>query len=174
MRHLRAWWDVHRFRAPPQVDNIVREAERRGSVIFNAAHLCSVRQADNGKFRVELRDRNSRQTRIEQFDAIINCTGIDGAISLTANPFLSTLVRNNLALPDESGFGFAVDHECRPIGGNQKVTDSMRLFGSINAGTFGDSFGAIFIAAQIRRCLPGMLKRLGQANHADLAAAPGP
>jgi len=34
--------------------------------------------------------------------------------------------------------------------------DGMRVIGPPTAGAFGDPLGAIFIAAQIRRTLPGM------------------
>jgi uncharacterized NAD(P)/FAD-binding protein YdhS len=39
LRHLRPWYDVHRFRAPPQNDAFVRGAEEQGRIEFRAARF---------------------------------------------------------------------------------------------------------------------------------------
>lgn len=160
MKHLRSWWDVHRFRCPPQNDAMVRDAERNGRVVFRAARLHAVAEEADGRIHVVLRDRGRQVLQTAHFDAVINCTGIDAAAGARSNPFLASLYRAGSIRADESGFGFAVDAECRPIGEDCSANDSIRIFGPPNAGTFGDSFGAIFIAAQIRRALPNMLKTL--------------
>jgi len=160
MKHLRSWWDVHRFRCPPQNDVIVRDAERNGRVAFRAARLHSVAEEADSRIRVVLRGRGLLSLQTAYFDAVINCTGIDAAAGVRSNPFLASLYRAGSIRADESGFGFAVDAGCRPIGQDRGANDSIRIFGPPNAGTFGDSFGAIFIAAQIRRALPNMLKTL--------------
>lgn len=167
MKHLRSWWDVHRFRCPPQNDAIVRDAERNGRVVFRAARLHSVDEEADGRIRVVLRDRGRLSLQTAYFDAVINCTGIDAAAGVRSNPFLASLYRTGSIRADESGFGFAVDAGCRPIGEDRRTNDSIRIFGPPNAGTFGDSFGAIFIAAQIRRALQNMLKTLGISQASD-------
>lgn len=160
MKHLRSWWDVHRFRCPPQNDAMVRDAERNGRVVFRAARLHAVAEEADGRIRVVLRDRGRHSLQTAHFDAVINCTGIDAAAGAQSNPFLASLYHTGSIRADDSGFGFAVDAGCRPIGEDCSANDSIRIFGPPNAGTFGDSFGAIFIATQIRRALPNMLKTL--------------
>ncbi|HET7136050.1 MAG TPA: FAD dependent oxidoreductase, partial [Casimicrobiaceae bacterium] len=61
-----------------------------------------------------------------------------------------------------AGVGFAVDARCRPIGANGAPSDAVRVIGPPTAGAFGDPLGAIFIAAQIRRMLPGVYASLGK------------
>jgi uncharacterized NAD(P)/FAD-binding protein YdhS len=69
LRHLRHWYDVHRFRAPPQNDHIVREAEAQGRVTFRRGDLKDVAAGD--------------------FDVVIRCTGLDPACGARDDPLLS-------------------------------------------------------------------------------------
>jgi uncharacterized NAD(P)/FAD-binding protein YdhS len=146
---------------------MVRDAERNGRVVFRAARLHAVAEEADGRIHVVLRDRGRQSLQTAHFDAVINCTGIDAAAGARSKPFLASLYRAGSIRADESGFGFAVDAECRPIGEDCSANDSIRIFGPPNAGTFGDSFGAIFIAAQIRRALPNMLKTLDVSQSID-------
>jgi uncharacterized NAD(P)/FAD-binding protein YdhS len=148
-RLLRSWYDAHRFRAPPQNEAMVRAAEERGLVRYRAARIASVRARGN---RIEVDG--------ETFDAVINCTGSDAGAGVNANPFLSALIRSGLAAPDPSGMGLAVDMRYRAIGPDGRPRDRLRVIGPPSAGTFGDPFGAAFIALHARRMVPDVLKVL--------------
>jgi hypothetical protein len=73
MRHLRPWWDAHRFRTPPQNETIVRDAERNGRINFRAARLRSVTQGVDGSICAVLSERGKQNEDVEHFDAVINC-----------------------------------------------------------------------------------------------------
>ncbi|HEX6795965.1 MAG TPA: FAD/NAD(P)-binding protein [Casimicrobiaceae bacterium] len=163
LRHLRPWYDVHRFRAPPQNDAFVREAEAQGRVQFRAARLCSVDVGASGdSFDVELIDRCTTVPRRLTFDAVVNCIGLDFADAMAANPFLAAMKRRGLLVIDPAGIGVFVDDQCRPIGAQGRPHERIRVVGPPTCGTFGDPLGAIFIAAQIQRSVPGMLALVGR------------
>ena len=145
MRHLRAWYDVHRFRTPPQNDALVRDAEARGLVRFLAG-----RALPQGPF-----------------DVVINCSGLDPDCGARDNPLLANLLRAGRLQRDPSGFGFSVDADCRPLG-DGGPQPRLRLLGPPSAGTFGDPLGVIFIAPQIRRALPAIFAAV-RAPHAGRA-----
>lgn len=166
MKRLRPWWDAHRFRAPPQNEAMVREAERQGRIKFQVARLRAVSQEVDGQIRVDLLDRDTRSQQVVHFDAVVNCTGLDAAAGMRDNPFLAALHRAGLICADGVGLGFAVDSACRAIGRDGQASDRCRVIGPPTAGTFGDPFGALFIAAQIRRAMPSMLATLGTSNEA--------
>jgi uncharacterized NAD(P)/FAD-binding protein YdhS len=160
LRHARAWYDIHRFRAPPQNDAIVREAEREGRVTFRAARLlAAATTADGRAIELQLQPRGTNVIRVEAFDAIINCIGADPVAGIHGNPLLAALVDDGLLAIDPTGLGFAVDQQCRAIGRGGEACDRLRVIGPPTAGALGDPLGAIFIAAQIRRALSGMLAR---------------
>jgi uncharacterized NAD(P)/FAD-binding protein YdhS len=159
LRWLRPWYDVHRFRAPPQNDAIARDAEARRAVRFVRARLYDA-QADAKALHVAWLDHDSGARVADTFDAVVNCTGLDPACGADENPFLASLLRNGLLRRDATGLGFAVDAQCRPIGAQGLAHARLRLVGPPTAGTFGDPLGTLFIAPQIARVVPGMLAEL--------------
>jgi uncharacterized NAD(P)/FAD-binding protein YdhS len=169
LKRLRPWWDAHRFRAPPQNDAMVREAERHGRIEFKAARLHSATQEADGRIRVDLLDRDTGSRQVMHFDAVINCTGLDASAGLRDNAFLAALQKRGHLCPDGSGLGLAVDQAARAIGSDGSARDALRVVGPPTAGTFGDPTGVVFIAAQIRRVLPSIL----QALATDLSALAG-
>jgi uncharacterized NAD(P)/FAD-binding protein YdhS len=143
LRRLRPWYDAHRFRAPPQNDAMVREAEREGRVRF-----------------VGLRGSDGLDSHLRGNDVVINCTGLDPTGGLDDNPFLASLTDQGILSVDPSGVGFTVDAQCRPIGRGGTACERIRLIGPPTAGVFGDPLGVLFIVPQVRRILPGMLATL--------------
>ena len=157
-RRLRTWYDMHRFRAPPQNDAMVREAELAGRVSFAAARVRGV-QAHEEALEVRLADAVHGE-RVERFDFLVNCTGLDPAAGARDNPLLAALLEQGVLSIDASGMGFAVDAQCRPLGRDGSAQPRWRMFGPPTVGTFGDPLGVLFIAPQIRRAVPSMLALL--------------
>ena len=161
---LRPWYDMHRFRSPPQNDAMVAEAEQRGLVRFEAGQLQSAHAAHDG-MRIGVRGRprqghsgaGSGESWVQTFDVVVNCTGLDPTCGARANPFLAALLEQGVIHIDDCGLGFAVDAQCRPIGAGGSADPRIRIVGPPTAGTFGDPLGTLFIAPQVRRILPGVL-----------------
>lgn len=165
LRTMRTWYDVHRFRAPPQNDALVRDAEARGRVAFRSARVRAVEPvAGSRALRVRFAGRSAAGERTETFDALVNCTGLDAVTGLRANPFLASLVDDGCLRVDDAGIGFAVDANCCAIGADARARAALRVLGPPTAGTFGDPLGVMFIAAQIWRMLPDALAFLAQAR----------
>jgi uncharacterized NAD(P)/FAD-binding protein YdhS len=176
LRSLRTWYDVHRFRTPPQNDALVQAAVAQGRIRFRAARLVSVADSAAGSapasaadpafsaagapLVVALRERNAPAPVHEPCDAIVNCTGLDARGPLRANAFLAMLAEQGWLRADACGLGVAVDAQCRAIGADGRGEPTLRVFGPPTAGTFGDPIGAMFIAAQIARALPDVLATL--------------
>ena len=163
LRRLRTWYDVHRFRAPPQNEVIVAQALAQGHVRHVAARLLAAHVDEDGRcLHVTYVGRNG-QIHEQQVDALVNCTGLDAASRAASNPFLANLLQQGLLTPDDVGIGFAVDSTCRVIHAHHEAEEAdpaLRLIGPPTAGTFGDPIGALFIAAQIHRILPDLLHTL--------------
>lgn len=169
LRKLRTWYDVHRFRSPPQNEAIVNQALADGQVVHRAARLLSL-TPESGSAALSARYRlvPSGDERVEPFDVVVNCTGLDVAARTAANPFLHALVQQGWLQHDACNIGYAVDSQCRAVGTDGTVRPALRLIGPPTLGTFGDPAGAAFIAAQIHRMLPDVfrtLQRPGAAVH---------
>jgi uncharacterized NAD(P)/FAD-binding protein YdhS len=159
LRHLRTWYDAHRFRTPPQNAAMAAMAERDGRLVYPTGRIHAARDLGSEGIGVAWTDRAGSKAE-GRFDVVVNCTGLDPACGAASNPFLADLVSQGYIRPDPTGFGFEVDAECRPIGKAGAPSPKLRIVGPPTAGTFGDPLGVPFIAPQIRRMLPGLLAEL--------------
>ncbi|HET7730904.1 MAG TPA: FAD/NAD(P)-binding protein [Usitatibacter sp.] len=164
LRWLRPWYDMHRFRSPPQNDAMVMEAESDGRIRFETGHLQSAESAHDG-IRVGVRSRDGERWT-QTFDVVVNCTGLDPGFGARDNPFLAALLAQGVIRIDDCGIGFAVDGQCRPVATGGAIDPRLRIVGPPTAGTFGDPLGVLFIGPQIRRIVPGVLADLGIAQAA--------
>jgi uncharacterized NAD(P)/FAD-binding protein YdhS len=164
LRHVRAWYDAHRFRAPPQNDAIAFAAEAEGRLAFRTGRLREARASGDASVDVRWTEAGGRTVEA-RFAAVVNCSGLDPAAGAARNPFLADLLAQGLLRADPTGLGFEVDGECRPIGRDGSPVPGLRILGPPTAGSCGDPLGAIFIAPQIRRVLPGLLADCASIRH---------
>jgi uncharacterized NAD(P)/FAD-binding protein YdhS len=158
IRHLRPFWDTHRFRIAPQIGAILDRRIAEGTLSIEAA---SIRRAvmASGRFAVTLRSRNGAlQTR--EFDAVIATTGPGHGSILNSQPFLAELRASGSLMPDATGLGIAVDEASRLIGPHG-ATPHAFVAGPLARGTFGELMGlpevtnhAVSVAANVARLLP--------------------
>ena len=153
MRHLRPWYDTHRFRIAPPIERIVMAAEARGAVVFHAARTVSV-AAEGARLAVGLQDRGANLVRTETYDAVINCTGTVAGPG--DDPLSVALQAGGMTRPHPSGLGWDVDDDCRAVRGDGSPHRRLFVVGPPTAGVFGDPFGAPWITAQISRMIPGV------------------
>jgi uncharacterized NAD(P)/FAD-binding protein YdhS len=164
LRHLRAWYDAHRFRAPPQNAAIAAAVEREGRLAFRKGRLREARASGEGRVDVRWAEAGGRSVEA-RFAAVVNCSGLDPAGGAATNPFLADLLAQGLLRADPTGLGFEVDGECRPIGRNGVAVRGLRVIGPPTLGSCGDPLGAIFIAPQVCRVLPGLLADCASIRH---------
>ncbi len=159
MRHLRPWYDVHRFRLPPQVETKLDLAIGRGQLRYKAAHILSA-TSNGGGITVEYRDRFSDAVHTEDFGAVINCTGPEPRPDRTENPFMQALISRGLARVHPVGVGFDVDDTSAAVDANGGSNPRLRMFGPLTIGQFGDPQGTPFILSHICTQMPEIVKIL--------------
>jgi len=163
LRHLRTFYDAHRFRVAPQNETIVHDAERRGQVQFRAASLVRVdTDDDGGLIRVALRPRGTDAVKESVYDRVINCTGVDST-SLVDVPLYASLLARDMICVDPSGIGFAVDAHSRALARDGTAAQRLRIVGPPTTGARGDPLGSPYIAIQIHRMIPDVAAVLGIA-----------
>jgi uncharacterized NAD(P)/FAD-binding protein YdhS len=166
LQKLRLFYDVHRFRMPPMNEALVKAAEVRGVVRFAAARVARVDAAVTAaNIRVELIEAGSGRAVHQDFDWVVNCTGLDPAAAASANPFLRSMLEQGLLRPHPTGMGFDVGPHCEAVDRNGRAQAAIRVIGPPSAGVFGDPLGAVYIAAQVRRILPDVMRALDTSRH---------
>ncbi|MET0987784.1 MAG: FAD/NAD(P)-binding protein [Steroidobacteraceae bacterium] len=104
LRHLRAYWDIHRHRLPPQTVTRLNELRDRGRLHILAARIEKCSRVD-GRIRVPYRGRGHAPTTELFVDHAINCTGPDYDVARTRDPLWRSLVDSGLAVRDALGLG---------------------------------------------------------------------
>ena len=160
LRHLKPFYDIHRFRTPPQSGRVMDQAIAQGLLRVRAAKPVSA-EAEDGGIRVGIKGRGSDVVRREVYDWVIDCTGLEASPERSGNRFLFSLMEEGLARPHPLGIGFDVDGNCHPLGADGRENERLFIVGPPTAGAFGAPIGATFIAFQISRIAPTALERLG-------------
>jgi uncharacterized NAD(P)/FAD-binding protein YdhS len=159
VRLVRPFWDAHRFRIAPQVEDALDRAIAAGRLILRAASLKQVVQQGDG-FCVTLAGRGVSGTETLDFDAIVVTTGPAHNRILQSQAFLEKLAEDGHVSACETGLGIACDLDARALDGGGAPVDNLFIAGPLARGTFGELMGlpqvtehAVFVASQVARAI---------------------
>lgn len=139
-RHVRPFWDVHRFRIAPQVERVLDEAIADGSLAVRAAALGGAEAVGEG-IRVTLHERGRGAPVLRDFDTVIVTTGPAHGGILTSQPLLASLAASGKLSPCPTGLGLFCDRQSRALAGNGAPDDTLLIAGPLARGTFGELMG---------------------------------
>jgi uncharacterized NAD(P)/FAD-binding protein YdhS len=139
LRHLRPFWDVHRYQVAPQLAAITEAQCAAGRLALRAARILAVGAAGD-QFEVELQFRDGVRTS-EKFGAIINCTGPDHRNVTITNPVLASLTAAGLVQADQYGLGLQTDLGARAIDASGKLHPRLFVSGPLARAAFGELMG---------------------------------
>ncbi|MDQ0321683.1 putative NAD(P)/FAD-binding protein YdhS [Pararhizobium capsulatum DSM 1112] len=155
VRHLRPFWDVHRFRIAPQVEHALDEAVEDGSLSILAASVLSAKQGDDG-FHLLLRKRHATEPMPLVVDAVVVTTGPGHGSILQSQPFLSGLAENGLLTLCPTGLGILNDRTARAVTAQGEHLETLFIAGPLARGTVGELMGlpqvtehAVLVAQQV-------------------------
>ncbi len=140
LRHVRPYWDVHRYQLAPPLGAICDRKAKDGTFRTQAARIVSV-EADTDGFNVLLRERGAPAAKVERFGAIINCTGPDHSSVVQTNPALASLAEAGLLRPDGFRLGIETDMSARVIDSAGKPVETLFVSGPLARAAFGELMG---------------------------------
>jgi uncharacterized NAD(P)/FAD-binding protein YdhS len=158
LRHGKTWYDVHRFRLPPQIESRIEAAQARGQVSFLSATILDAKP-NGSRLNVSLRERAKRDVTTRTFDISVNCTGLEDRLGQTNNPFLHALIARGFAAHHPTGSGFDVDICGNAIDAKGHANQALFIVGPLTYGAFADQQGSIFILRRVLRVLPEILRK---------------
>ncbi|MBB4234978.1 putative NAD(P)/FAD-binding protein YdhS [Rhizobium esperanzae] len=155
VRHLRPYWDVHRFRIAPQVEAVLDTAVAAGRLEILAGSVADAR-VDGELILATLQPRYQRQSLQRSYDAVVVTTGPAHGGILETQPWLAALAASGHLSLDPTGLGLACTEHSEAIGPSGKADPSLLISGPLARGTFGELMGlpqvtehAFFIATEI-------------------------
>lgn len=104
LRHVRAHWDVHRHRLPPELIQKIDTLRHLQRLIIHAGHIEELIPRGD-RIAVIWRLRGTQRMNAQQFDRVINCTGPDYAIARSSEPLWRNLLQTGLCVADSLGLG---------------------------------------------------------------------
>ena len=163
LRHLRPFWDVHRFRIAPQVEEVLDRRAAAGTLRVLTASLKTVtREAD--AIAVELRQRRQGATVREGVDAVIIATGPAHGSVFASNPVLAALQAHGLARPDPLRLGIDVTPEGRALAGDGTAQPTLLVAGPLARGTIGELMGLPDVTNHAIRIVDAVEQALGEVR----------
>lgn len=150
LRHLRAWWDVHRHKVAPAVGATIEAMQADARLAVAAGKLVSV-EAEDGRALVRFRPRGGDAVETLRAARIVNCTGPEIDIARAGEPLLDTLLAAGRIRPDPLRIGLDVDAECRAIGADGRASETLSVIGPITRGAFWESVAVPDIRVQAER-----------------------
>jgi uncharacterized NAD(P)/FAD-binding protein YdhS len=128
LRHLRAWWEVHRHRVPAGPMAAVRSLERLGVLQVHAGRLESLRALDDA-VEVQWRPRGAQRARACLVDRVVNCTGPDSRVARHPDPLVQALLAAGWIRADAHGLGIDVAADGRVLGREGRPVDGLHYIG---------------------------------------------
>ncbi|SCB08130.1 FAD/NAD(P)-binding protein [Rhizobium hainanense] len=176
VRHLRPFWDVHRFRVAPQVEAVSEGALASGRLEILAASVAAVGVAD-GVVDCTLQLSRSELSIERQFDAVVVTTGPGHRGILQSQGWIDELSRAGYLAMDPARLGFSCDMRSRALAGDGTVVPSLFISGPLARGTFGELMGlpevvehAVLVADQVAGAIDDYRRGQGKA-YLDSSAA---
>lgn len=104
LRHLRAYWDVHRHRVAPQIGAMLASELGEKKMEIHAGRIVEYAE-NNGGVDITYREQHSGEFLTLQVDRVINCTGPDSDMRRIDDPLLKNLLQQGLVRPDSLSLG---------------------------------------------------------------------
>ncbi len=140
LRHLRTWWDVHRFQSAPQIDAALAAAQGSGRLRVRAGRVLGVTDTPDGTC-VRLHGRGAASDEQLAVDVIVACTGPGHRTVVAAHPVLRGLADVGALLPDPAALGIWVDQDSRVLRADGCAWRNLFVAGPLARGTFGELMG---------------------------------
>ncbi|MBB3543155.1 FAD/NAD(P)-binding protein [Rhizobium sp. BK399] len=154
VRHIRPFWDVHRFRIAPQVEDVLEQAIAEGRMEVLAASVGKV-HFEGGSIHVALRRRSGPSLQ-RCFDAVIVTTGPAHGGILDSQAWLSTMRAQSHLQLDPTGLGIACSERSEALDADGLPDATLLVSGPLARGTFGELMGlpqitehAVFVASEL-------------------------
>lgn len=139
LRHLRPWWDVHRYRSAPQVSAVLERLTDSGQLRLQAARLQEAKTA-GAQIDLLLQARHG-QTQALRVDRLIVTTGPAHGELLQSDTLLRQLLTAGTLQADPLGLGILVNVHSQTIDHCGDANPHLYVAGPAARGRFGELMG---------------------------------
>jgi uncharacterized NAD(P)/FAD-binding protein YdhS len=150
LRHLNAYWSVHRHRIAPPVASGVDELLRSGQMTVLAGKLQAI-GGDGDRLAVLYRPRGAGSAETLAVDWVVNCAGLDRANADLDRPVLAQMIADGHARLDELGIGLDATADSALLGRDGTASRRLYAAGPTTVGRFFEIVAVPDIRVQCRQ-----------------------
>ena len=136
--HLRHIWGVARHRLPEAIFAQIMDAVNSGQLEIIGGRVQNIEEEHTG-FRVSIRPRKSHEQQTLQVTRIVNCTGPQINYAEIGDPFVKSLIENNIIRPDGLKMGIAATPAGQVLGADEKPVKNVYAIGSLLRGVLWET-----------------------------------
>jgi uncharacterized NAD(P)/FAD-binding protein YdhS len=148
LRHVRAYWDVHRHRIAPVISAQIDSEVASGGIQLHSGRVTGYGE-ERDAVVVSYRDRKTGETRTICSGRVINCTGPETDCRKVASPLLHNLLGQGLVRPDPLFLGFDVAEDGALIDSSGLKSNFLYAIGPLLKGRDWESIAVPELRVQI-------------------------
>jgi uncharacterized NAD(P)/FAD-binding protein YdhS len=148
LRHVRAYWDVHRHRIDGRIGDQLARQLRRGQIRAHAGRITECREDDSG-VHVVYRDRKNGLINRFHVDCVINCTGPESDYRKVGSRLLTDLFQKGLSRPDQLSLGLDVADNGALLDAHGEPSNSLYTLGPLRKGHLWESIAVPELRVQV-------------------------
>jgi uncharacterized NAD(P)/FAD-binding protein YdhS len=144
---LARFWEIHRHRLAPQVDDAVGELRRNGQLTLLSARIAAVSVRRTG-LSIDVRERAGGRLRTLKVASVVNCTGPNGDVRSGGSRLIDALCASGSARPHRLALGLdtAGDGAVRDAAG--RASQTLFAIGPLRRGELWETTAIPEIRAQ--------------------------
>jgi len=135
LRHARVYWDVHRHRMAPEIEQHMVRLRSSGRLTIIAGRVLSAVQRADG-VHVQIARRGANPTLDRWFARVIDCTGQPDDPRRSENPLIRELLARGAARIDPLGIGLDVAEDYALIDSSGRPSRHIRVIGPLARAAF--------------------------------------
>jgi hydroxyacylglutathione hydrolase len=163
LRHLRAYWDVHRHRIATQVGEMLLAEMNEGTVVLHAGRITEYCEKPDC-VEVTYRDRVDQEYKTLRVQRVMNCTGPDADIRRIQDPLLQDLLQRNLVWPDALGLGLETAEDGALLGPQEVPGNLFFTLGPLRKGNLWESTAVPEIRGQAAQLAKDLISSIEQVS----------
>jgi len=164
LRHVRAYWDSHRHRVAPEIDDTLNRLKAGSRLHIYAGRITNYAKQQNS-VEVTLRLRGGEREKQLSVDRVINCTGSETDCRRVDDRLLKSLFVEGLARPDDLFLGLNVNAEGFVLDFNGVPSQSLFALGPPTKGGLWEAVAVPELRQQAWELAERLVRRFsGHAN----------
>ena len=161
LRHLRAYWDVHRHRVAPEIGRLLETEIAQGRLEIHSGRITEYRE-NSDSVEIGFRDRGQDESKKLCVDYVINCTGPDDNCRRVNSPLLSDLSNRKLVRPDPLFLGLDTADNAALLDVCGVPSDFLYAVGPLRKGSLWETIAVPEIRVQVAELASHLLSRFEQ------------